>query len=209
MTNNYDSIASFYDTLSRMVFFRSQVKAQLHQLHYLSAGQKILIVGGGTGWILEEITKLQQTGLIITYVEVSAKMLELSGKRDTGNNSVTFIHSPIEQFSIEGMYDVVITAFLFDNFMEEKAQQVFQQLHTQLNRNGFWLFTDFFYTEKSGRKWQLFLLKTMYWFFRRVSNVEAKALVHTERYFVEKGYRVLQEQYYYGKFIQSIVYQKP
>ena len=209
MPNNYDPIASVYDTLSRMVFFRSQVKAQLHQLHYLSAGQRILVVGGGTGWILDEISKLHRTGLTITYVEISAGMLELSKKRDTAAHSVTFIHSPIEECSIEGMYDVVITAFLFDNFMEKKVGQVFHQLHTQLNRDGLWLFTDFFYAEKSGRKWQLYLLKLMYWFFRKVSDVEAKALVHTERYFMEKGYRVLQEQYYYGKFIQSIVYQKP
>ncbi|MCX2485558.1 class I SAM-dependent methyltransferase [Pedobacter sp. MR2016-24] len=209
MPNNYDPIASVYDTLSRMVFFRSQVKAQLHQLHYLSAGQRILIVGGGTGWILEEISKVHRTGLTITYVEVSAKMLELSKKRNTANHAVTFIHSPIEEFSIGGMYDVVITAFLFDNFMEKKVVQVFHQLHTQLNSKGFWLFTDFYYTKRSGRIWQLYLLKLMYWFFRQVSDVEAKALIHTEGYFVDKGYRVLQEQYYYGKFIQSIVYQKP
>ena len=208
MPNNYDSIARVYDSLSRMVFFRSQVKAQLDQLHYLSTGQSILIVGGGTGWILEEISKVQPNGLRITYVEVSANMLELSKKRSTANNSVTFIHSPIEEFRVEGMYDVIITAFLFDNFMEEKVEKVFNQLHIQLKRDGIWMFTDFFYAEKSGRIWQLYLLKVMYWFFRKVSDIEAKALIHTERYFVEKGYRVLQEQYYYGKFIQSIVHQK-
>ncbi|RZL54089.1 MAG: methyltransferase type 12, partial [Pedobacter sp.] len=75
MINNYDKIANQYDTLSRLVFFKSQVNAQINQLHNIPKDSSVLIVGGGTGWILEEIVKLHPSGIKIIYVEISAKML--------------------------------------------------------------------------------------------------------------------------------------
>jgi hypothetical protein len=47
MLNNYDKIAGHYDTLSRLVFFKSQVNAQINQLRYIQENSHILIVGGG------------------------------------------------------------------------------------------------------------------------------------------------------------------
>jgi hypothetical protein len=49
MLNNYDKIAGHYDTLSRLVFFKSQVNAQINQLPYIQWDSHVLIVGGGTG----------------------------------------------------------------------------------------------------------------------------------------------------------------
>lgn len=209
MLNNYDRIANYYDVLSRMVFFRSQVKAQQEQLHYIPANSRVLIVGGGTGWILDDICSLHEKGLHITYVEISGKMLALSEKRKTGANTVEFVHSGIEEFVGGANYDVIITAFLFDNFREKRVGQVFEQLDAYLGPAGLWLFTDFFTEVKSRWRWQTFLLKTMYLFFRYISNVEAKKLSSTRQYFAEKDYRILQERFYYGRFIKSTVYQKP
>jgi ubiquinone/menaquinone biosynthesis C-methylase UbiE len=207
MQNNYDRIANYYDTLSRLVYFRAQVNAQVEQLAFIPANSSVLIAGGGTGWILEELAKIHQ-GLTITYIEISSKMLALSKKRATGGNTVKFIQSAIEDFAPEGLYDVVVTAFLFDNFPAEKAGLVFNQLDAFVAGGGRWLFCDFFYEKKTGKKWQLYLLKLMYFLFRRISDVEAKTLVQTEGYFINRGYMVLKQQYYYSGFIKAIVYLK-
>ena len=98
MKNNYDRIARYYDTLSRLVFFRSQIKAQTDQLQVIPPGSRILIVGGGTGWILEEIAKVQASGLSITYVEISEEMLRLSKERGVKDIEVIFIHASAEGF---------------------------------------------------------------------------------------------------------------
>jgi len=208
MNNNYDGIARYYDVLSRMVFFRAQLKAQIDQLHHIPANSTILITGGGTGWILEEITKIHPRGLNITYVEISAKMLDLSRKRGVKENKITFIHSPMEEFKGNTTYNVIITAFFLDNFSAESLPPVFLQLNQLIKPGGLWLFSDFYFIKKSGKWWQSYLLKAMYLFFKLISKVEAKELINTEHYFAEQHYLPLHTNFYYGKFIKAIVYQK-
>jgi ubiquinone/menaquinone biosynthesis C-methylase UbiE len=60
MLNNYDRIARIYDKLSRMVFGKSIVRAQQSILPFITTPARMLIVGGGTGWILEEIARFTQ-----------------------------------------------------------------------------------------------------------------------------------------------------
>jgi len=208
MHNNYDPIARYYDVLSRLVFFRAQVRAQIEQLAFIPADSTILIAGGGTGWILEEIARIHPSGLRITYVEISAKMLDLSKKRDVKGNQVSYIHAAAEDFVISTVYDVIITAFLFDNFRAEKISLVFGRFHQALQSGGLWLFSDFYYNPASGKRWQWYLLKTMYLFFKQISEVEASDLINTEHCFTEALYLPLKTAYYYGGFIKSIVYQK-
>lgn len=208
MKNNYDKIAYSYDMLSRFVFFRTQLKAQINQLHFIPAESNVLIAGGGTGWILEEMSKIHAKGLNITYVELSEKMLELSRKRDVKENKITFIHSAAEDFHPVIKYDVMLTAFFFDNFTEEGVRTVFNQFHELLTTGGLWLFSDFYYSENSGKNWQWFLLHVMYLFFGKISKVEARVLINTEKYFDDKQYRRLHTAYYYQGFIKGIIYQK-
>ncbi|WP_442587875.1 class I SAM-dependent methyltransferase [Pedobacter sp. AW31-3R] len=206
MLNNYDKIANYYDVLSRMVFFKSQVNAQVRQLPYIPENSRVLIAGGGTGWILDEIAKVHPTGLHITYVEISSKMLSLSKKRKIGGNKVDFVRSSIEDFRHVEKYNVIITAFLFDNFLEPRIKLVFDQLHSHMAKNGIWLFTDFHDGQKDRKNWRFFLLKTMYLFFRNIAQVEARSLIQMESLFKQAGYTVLTEAYYYKRFIKSTVY---
>lgn len=209
MKNNYDKIAPYYDVLSRLVFFRAQLKAQIDQLSFIPAGSQLLIVGGGTGWILEEITKLHPAGLTITYVEISEKMLALSSKRNVKGNVVTYVRAAAEDFKTDLKYDVVLTAFLFDNFNSENIYLVFSQLNDMLKGGGYWLFCDFYYSKATGRTWKWYLLKTMYLFFNKISQIEAKDLINTEHHFARAKFIPAKIAYYYSGFIKSITYKKP
>jgi ubiquinone/menaquinone biosynthesis C-methylase UbiE len=207
--NNYDRTAFFYDQLSRAIFFRSQVNAQISQLHYVPAGSKVLIVGGGTGWVLEELAKIHKEGLEITYVEISGKMLAKAKKRFAGNNKMTFFHGGIEDFSTTEEFDIVQTAFLFDNFSAMRIKQVFERLDGLLNSGGLWLFSDFNYNKEKSALWQAIVLRLMYFLFRMLSNVEAKELTDMSPYFNGKGYSKLLQKHYYRNFIHSIIFKKP
>lgn len=209
MQNNYDPIARYYDRLSRMVFFRAQVKAQTDQLRFIRKNSKILIAGGGTGWILEEIARKHAAGLEITYVEISEKMLELSKRREVKQNTVVFIHAAAEDFQTTESYDVVITAFLFDNFGTAQAEFLFSRFDQLLSPDGLWLFADFYYTAAAGKFWQKILLKLMYFFFKAVSNIQAGELFDTTGCFRLRSYQVVQSAFYYRRFIKAIVYRKP
>src|ERR1700712_3142269 len=124
MASNYDNSAWFYDGLSRLVYGKALVNAQVYLLQFVKPNSTILIAGGGTGWILEELARIHPTGLKITYVEISAKMMSLSKKRWVADNEVIFINRAVENVPATTRFDMLITPFLFDNFKEENLQKI-------------------------------------------------------------------------------------
>jgi ubiquinone/menaquinone biosynthesis C-methylase UbiE len=205
MAGNYDNSASFYDSLSRMVFGRALVNAQVYLLPHIPKNANILIIGGGTGWILEEITRIHSSGLTITYIEISAKMIALSRKRNTGENKVVFINKAIEQAELTPVFDVVMTPFLFDNFTETHLPGAFTHIHQALKPGGLWLYTDF---QLTGKWWQYLLLKSMLLFFKVLCGVESWHLPDVVGQFGECGYSVIEKKSFFKDFVVSRVYRK-
>lgn len=208
MDNNYDKIAGHYDTLSRLVFFKSQVNAQVNQLQYILEDSRILIVGGGTGWVLEELAKIYGCGLKIVYVEISAKMIALSQNRNYKDNQVQFLNIGIEDFETDVVFDVILTPFLFDNFAEQRAVKVFDQLKVCLRKDGLWFLVDFSLNKINGNWWKWLLLKSMYSFFKLLSIVEADKLIDMNPYFLKANYSIVEERLYYGSFIKATIFKK-
>jgi ubiquinone/menaquinone biosynthesis C-methylase UbiE len=205
MAANYNNSAWFYDKLSRVIYGKSLIRAQVYLLRFIPPESKILLVGGGTGWILEEIAKIHPSGLQITYVEVAERMIALSRKRDTGANEVIFINDAVENAPIGAEFDVVITPFLFDNFTEENLQKIFGHIHKGLTHGGLWLNADFHLT---GKWWQKVLLKSMLLFFRIVCGIEATKLPDISGSFLKYGYHTTEQKSFFGDFILSGVYCK-
>ena len=208
MLNNYDRIASNYDNLSRLIFGRSIVRAQQALLPLITAPARVLVVGGGTGWILEEMARLCPSGLTIDYVEISSNMLDLARKRDFEQNRVTFVHAGIEDYTSPAKYDVIMTPFLFDNFSHERAHLVFDKLNNMLKNGALWLFADFHIDKNFHRIWQKTLLRSMYIFFRNISHVEADQLPDMQTLFNTHHYQKESESYYFRRFIRSAAYRK-
>jgi len=205
MSANYNNSAWFYDSLARLVYGRALVNAQVYLLQHIPANSHVLIVGGGTGWILEELASIYPSGLSITYVEIAPAMVALSQKRNVGGNDVTFINDAIENVTLLPDFDVVVTPFLFDNFTEETLHKVFNGISNLLKNGGIWLNCDFRLT---GKWWQWVLLKSMFVFFRLVCGIEASRLPGIERCFEDGRYSVVEEKIFFGRFIGSTVYKK-
>jgi ubiquinone/menaquinone biosynthesis C-methylase UbiE len=205
MAANYNNSAWFYDPLSRLVYGRALINAQVYLLQFIPPKSSILIVGGGTGWILEEITRIYPSGLQITYVEVAEKMMALSQKRNTGNNRLTFINDAIENVIGLTDFDVIITPFLFDNFTPQTQQKVFEHLNGLLKPGGLWLNTDF---QLTGKWWQAILLKSMILFFKVWCRIESNKVNDIEPYFIKNGYKAIAGKTFFGDFVISKGYRK-
>ncbi|MBS1531776.1 MAG: class I SAM-dependent methyltransferase [Bacteroidetes bacterium] len=205
MAANYNNSAWFYDRLSKMIYGKALVHSQVCLLQFIPPESRILIAGGGTGWILEEIANIQPSGLTITYIEVAPKMMELSKKRNAGNNEVLFINDVVENVPLPDDFDVVITPFLFDNFTEGNFQKIFAHIHNGLKPGGIWLNTDFRLT---GKWWQKVLLRSMFLFFRTLCGIEANKLPDIWNTFERYGCREIEKAPFFGDFILSVVYKK-
>lgn len=206
MGNNYNAIAGVYDFLSRLIFQKSIVNTQIFLLYHIPPKSKVLIVGGGTGWILESLANIYESGIEITYLEKSEKMISLSKKRKIKNNTIEFINAGAEDFSTEKKFDVILTAFFFDNFLPIKIEIIFSKLDQLLKLNGLWLYADFT-NNKNSKWWQKFLLKTMYLFFKITCNIETQKLVDMSPYF-SANYNKAAEEFFYSNFIKAVAYKK-
>jgi len=206
MSANYNNSAWFYDRLSTLVYGKALMQAQLYLLQFIRPESKVLIAGGGTGRVLEEIAKIDPSGLTITYIEIAPKMMTLSRKRNTGNNEVIFINNAVENVDLSTNFDVILTPFLFDNFTEENFRKIFIHIHRCLKPGGSWLNADF---QLAGKWWQKMLLQMMMLFFRIVCRIEAKKLPDISKGFTDHGYQVTGQETFFGDFILSTVYQKP
>jgi ubiquinone/menaquinone biosynthesis C-methylase UbiE len=190
------------------VFGQSEINAQVDLLGYVRPGDRLLIVGGGTGWILEKIAAIFPSGLEITYIESSARMMELTKTRKWGQSRVELVNSGVEEWKARMEYDCILTGFFFDNFKESHAVEIVKRLTPCLKTGGYWLDADFFYPKKRGKLWQAILLYSMYWSARLICGVEAKRLPDMDRIFGEEGYGVLYTTFHYQRFIRSVVYRR-
>lgn len=205
MPANYDNSAWFYDRLSRVVFGQALVKAQTAFLPLIPANSKILIAGGGTGWIIEEITKLHPSGVQITYVELSNNMLALARKRNAGGNTVIYINLPVEDADLDNDFDIIITPFLLDSLPTPTLHNVINSLYKLLKPGGKWLNTDF---QLSGKWWQKPLLKTMYFFFKLMGCVDTVELPDIKAALIATGLTPVNERTFFGEFMVTTVYEK-
>ena len=208
MRNNYNFIAPYYDFISRVIFGKAIIQAQACLLPHIPSNSHLLIAGGGSGWILEEVAKVHPGGLTIIYVDNSAKMIALAKKRKCGANKLIFICEPIENYLITQQFDCIFTAFFFDNFKIQKAAAIFQTIHPHLKPGGNWLYADFAPTNLAKKYWQKILLKVMYFFFRVASKIEAQELADMSSLFKTFCYKQTFLKWYYSHFIQSVVYKK-
>jgi tRNA (cmo5U34)-methyltransferase len=206
---SFDSIAKFYDPLAQILFGNAIKCSQLYFLKELPEKANVLIIGGGSGWIITEIFKASPL-CQLTYIEASEKMLQLS-KQEAGEFSdrITFILGTEEDIPHQNHYDVLITNFLLDLFKEENLRKMMPLMSQALVEEGIWIFTDFTLTSHKRRHfWQKYLLKMMYVFFSIISGVEGRSLPDYDRLFNGVGFKQQKSRKFYWEMIESRIFRR-
>jgi tRNA (cmo5U34)-methyltransferase len=205
MINHYDKLASYYDTLARFVFGRDIVECQIDLIPFTSAPLRVLILGGGTGWILPEML-LRIPNAVVTYVEASNAMIEKARSRMGTSSRITFIHATDDSLDKYFKCDLVITNFFVDQFDLPYTLDLSQRVYASLSDTGIWLISDFV---QSSRLKNRILLRTMYLFFRVLTGIPARTLPPWEEAVNgHSGFTLVHEKRYKGGFIVAKKFQK-
>ncbi|WP_071886122.1 class I SAM-dependent methyltransferase [Hymenobacter sedentarius] len=174
----FDRVAWCYDALTGLVFGPTLKKAQRAALAGLPAGSpRVLILGGGTGWILTEVLQRRPQATVL-YLEASPNMLARARSRLTQEcpqaaAQVEFRHGtqaalgPMEQF------DAIITFFVLDCIALSEIETALAQLRAAQRPGAPWLLADF---RPARRGWRRVLLTLMYAFFRLTTDLQAREL---------------------------------
>ena len=206
----FDRLASFYDLLAGLVFGHTLRRAQEAALAGLPAGAlRLLIIGGGTGWILGEVL-LRCPAAQILYVEASAGMLRQS--RATLRRMAAAHESQVEfrlgteaALKSSETFDVIITFFFLDLFEITRFEAVLRQLNATRRPGGRWLLADFC---KPKVWWQRALLALMYQFFRVTTGINARQLPAIHAGLAKLGLHPQQQQWFYAGMIEATVFEE-
>jgi ubiquinone/menaquinone biosynthesis C-methylase UbiE len=202
--NDFNRIASVYDALASLVFGKKLIKSQHHFLHVIPDDATVLIVGGGSGELLQTLLQ-QKPQCQIVYVDASERMVELARQRVRNAARVAFlcgtenVEMPVPAFT------VVITNFYLDLFTQQSLAGIIRRLRSLLVPGGLWFVTDFV---KPTKLYQKLLLKGMYLFFRMVSNIEASRISDWQEMLGTAGLSCQGEKTFYHGMIKSIVFRE-
>ncbi|WP_460909291.1 class I SAM-dependent methyltransferase [Spirosoma areae] len=205
---NFNAIAPAYDALAFAVFGRRLQRAQVVWLRKIPVGASVLIVGGGTGWLLEQVLTRCQPRRVV-YLEASSRMLSLASRRMIRNGllgSVDFRVGDALNLSTNEHFDIILTPFVLDLFTEQTLQtQLVPRLLTTLKTNGLWFVTDFVHPQIW---WQKAVLWAMIRFFRLTAGSQIRQVADWSKLLAESGLIRQKQQAQVGGMVSSEVWKK-
>lgn len=203
MPANFNRIAPFYDTLAFLVFGKRLLEAKKAFFPHIPHQAHILLMGGGTGNILNDLLNSKQA-VTIDYVEPSQRMLDIAVKhlRSEFRARVNFICGDEHQVPPNATYDVCTSFFVLDCFTQSHALEFARKVTSALKPDGLWLFADFFPAEFTFHR---LLTAAMYGFFAMVSSIEAKVIPDYAGVFEDCGFTAAHEMELMNGFIRSMV----
>jgi len=205
---NFNWVAPVYDTLAFVVFGHKLQRAQVVFLDQIPVGASVLLVGGGTGWLLEQLL-MRGTTKRIVYLETSSAMVARASRRmirKSLQGSVNFRVGDQTALLPNESFDVVITPFVLDLFTETTLKNQFiPPLLNVLKPAGLWLVTDFV---QPPAWWQKALLWVMIRFFRLTASIEASRLVNWQQCLLAMNLSLQERKRQVGGMVSAEVWER-
>jgi tRNA (cmo5U34)-methyltransferase len=204
----YDRVAWCYDVLAELVFGPALRNAQRAALEELPAGAPhVLILGGGTGWVLTEVLRRQPAATVL-YLEASPRMLARSRTRlayeyPVGTGQVEFRHGTQDGLRPDESFDTVITFFVLDCIAPTEIVGALARLRAALRPGAPWLLADF---RPARRGWRRLLLAAMYFFFRLTTGLQARKLPRLRPALARLGMRPGLRRYFFAGAVEGVVF---
>lgn len=205
--NDYNRIAWIYDALAQSVFRGAVLKSQTHFLPLIQPNSNLLIIGGGSGQVLEAINRLN-IPLIIDFIEPAQPMIEKAKRRCSKlhNLSINFHQVRFQDFETSSRYDWVCCFYFLDLFKEQTFNLHVKHISQLMNSNSQLLVSEF--QNPSGHFWKKVLSRLMHLFFKLTTNLESNRLKDIHTLLTNQGFDRVNKAEFFSQFIFSAVYQK-
>jgi ubiquinone/menaquinone biosynthesis C-methylase UbiE len=177
-------------------------RAQTQYLKEIEENARVLILGGGTGWLLAELLSVNPSCSVV-YIDASKKMIQ-KARHKVGllTQKVSFIHGTEKDIPQGSSFDVIITHFYLDLFDPPTCRQVSGIIRKFCHRRSLWLACDFI----NVTWWHTAMLWVMYAFFRVTSKLRTKGMPDWRKSIRGAGFSEIRAEYFFRKFICSALY---
>ncbi|ALD21462.1 class I SAM-dependent methyltransferase [Hymenobacter sp. DG25A] len=206
----FDRVAAFYDPLARLVFGRSLLRAQQLALEGLPAGApRVLIIGGGSGWVLREVLQRRPAAHIL-YLEASPAMLHRAQQTVqqycSGQQQQVELRLGTEDSLLPGeAFDVIVTFFFLDLFPVARLRHIVSRLAAARQPQAPWLLADF---APPHTAWQKLLLASMYRFFGLTTGIQGRKLPPIREELARVGLSPTTHHTVFGGMAEAVVFQE-
>ena len=204
----FDRVAWCYDALAGLVFGPALRRAQRAALAGLPPGAPhVLILGGGTGWVLVEVLCRRPRATVV-YLEASGAMLARAQARlrrecPAAALQVAFRHGTEADLAPTDTFDVVVTFFVLDCIPAAALGSALARLRAAQRPDAPWLLADF---RPARRGWRRALLAAMYAFFRLTTGLQARELPALRPLLRRLGLRGIGRRTFYGGAVEGVVF---
>jgi len=203
-------VAWCYDALTALVFGPALRRAQRAALAGLPPGApRVLILGGGTGWVLAEVLRRCPAAQVL-YLEASSNMLARTQQRLLraglpSRGPVELRHGTQADLDATETFDVVITFFVLDCIPGPELDGALRALRQALRPGGRWLLADF---RPARRGWRHVLLVLMYAFFRLTTGLRATELADLRVRLTRLGLRRTHRALFFANAVEGCIFQE-
>lgn len=208
----FDRVAWFYDALAGLVFGASQQAAQRAALGGLPSGAPhVLILGGGTGWVLSEVLRRAPAAMVL-YLEASPNMLarakaRLAHEFPQAVGKVEFRHGTQAALHPNERFGAIITFFVLDCIPSADLEAALALLRAAQRPGAPWLVADFRPARHGWRRW---LLQLMYLFFRLTTGLRAREMPDLRAELGRLGLVACPPQLFFGGAMEGLIFtEKP
>lgn len=208
---DFGRVARVYDQLASLVFGRAQRRAQMAALRaglpLAGPMPRVLVLGGGPGWVLTELLRQCPTARVL-YLETSAAMLGLAQARLARHAPALIAQVEFRQGSERSLrpgeqVDALVTFFVLDCFTLAELPGALARLQAARRPGAPWLVADF---RPARNWWQRGLLRAMYLFFRATVGLRARQLPPWPTALAELGNTNTYKSEFYFGFIAGQVW---
>ncbi len=208
---DFGRVARVYDGLAQVVFGQAQRRAQLAALRaglpLAGPAPRVLVLGGGPGWVLTELLR-QCPAARVLYLETSAAMLAQARARlarlaPEKQAQVDFRQGSERDLRPGEQFDAVVTFFVLDCFTLDDFPGALARLQAARRPGAPWLVADF---RPPRRWWQRGLLRAMYLFFGAAVGLRARQLPPWPTALAALGNSTYYQSDFYFEFIAGQVW---
>jgi ubiquinone/menaquinone biosynthesis C-methylase UbiE len=190
---SFDRLAPHYRWMEWLLAGGKLQRCRIAFLRDIPAPRRVLMLGEGNGRCLVELLRAHPSA-DVTCVEASARMLDCARARvrahGLGDARIAFIHADALQWQPPAAhFDLLAAHFFLDCFRAEQLAALVPRLAAAATPNAHWLLADFCEPSSGFGKWRArWILRAMYFFFRRVTRLPATHLTPPDAFLRASGF---------------------
>jgi ubiquinone/menaquinone biosynthesis C-methylase UbiE len=200
-------LAPFYRWIEYCAFGPALEQQRFAFLDRVSHAKRILILGEGDGRVLSRLLTIAPQAEI-DVVEISPEMIALAQQRAGHSERIGWFCQDARTIQFPSAnYDAVLTMFFLDCFTEPDASRLIRRIAKALHPDALWLISEFAIPKRGWPKWHAQTwIRTMYFFFKVATGLEARSLPPIARLLSEAGMQPVERQQTRAGLIISEVY---